>query len=657
VSHPPHAPLAFRLGVVGHRPNRLAGADLALLEQRLGEIASHVKQKVAAFGQGDGGYAAGAPRLRALSPLAEGVDRVFADAVLAQGFELCCVMPFAEAELRKDFEPPRALEAGSLQRFEALLARARQETVLTRFELDGDRGDEAAAYAACTSVVVHQSDLLIAVWDGERQGLRGGVETGLEEARRQRVPVVLVDARQPHAARLLAAGEALPPYPLAAAGSAEQLLAALTRTVSEILALAPARLHHSGAQHGKEEDEDPARGLRRFYAERQHRVQLAFAWRWFRSLLSAGSHLPAAPPLPAELALAPASSAPAVPDAGTWKERRYERAVLDEWPADTSAALNAFADRLRPYYAWPDQLALFYSDRYRSAFVLVFSLAAFAVGMALFPLLAGFPSHGLGETLCTALELCAIATIVGLVVWGRRAHWHERWTDYRFAAELVRGLRMVSPLGGPRPFPRLPPHVEAYGRPEATWMAWYVRALERHAALPTLRLDAAQLEHAIAELAGFLRAQCVYHVRNAHRCELIEHRLQRTGATLFGLTLLACVLHLFPALHHAIPLVSQLSAGALTFFAGFFPALGASLAGIVNQGEFRRLHKRSVSMERQLAQRLARLGELRSAARAAQHVGPFAVELALQASEAARLVASEMLDWRVVVLDRPLEAA
>ena len=37
--------------------------------------------------------------------------------------------------------------------------------------------------------------------------------------------------------------------------------------------------------------------------------------------------------------------------------------------------------------------------------------------------------------------------------------------------------------------------------------------------------------------------------------------------------------------------------------------------------------------------------------------GAVAVELALQASEAARLVASEMLDWRVVVLDRPLEPA
>ena len=58
-------------------------------------------------------------------------------------------------------------------------------------------------------------------------------------------------------------------------------------------------------------------------------------------------------------------------------------------------------------YAWPDKLAVIYSDRYRSAFVLAFLLAAFAVGMALFPVGARLGPHHWAETTCIALELTA----------------------------------------------------------------------------------------------------------------------------------------------------------------------------------------------------------------------------------------------------------
>ena len=55
--------------------------------------------------------------LRALSPLAEGSDRIFAEEALALGYELCCPMPFYQEEFEKDFVAPAALEptpAGAL---------------------------------------------------------------------------------------------------------------------------------------------------------------------------------------------------------------------------------------------------------------------------------------------------------------------------------------------------------------------------------------------------------------------------------------------------------------------------------------------------------------------------------------------------------------
>ena len=56
-------------------------------------------------------YAGGSPTLRALSPLAEGSDRMFAAEALSLGYSLCCPLPFAQAEYERDFAPPEALEA------------------------------------------------------------------------------------------------------------------------------------------------------------------------------------------------------------------------------------------------------------------------------------------------------------------------------------------------------------------------------------------------------------------------------------------------------------------------------------------------------------------------------------------------------------------
>lgn len=613
--HPPRPGLAFRVGVVGHRPDRLRVADLERLANVMREILLAVKEAVATFhAQQRKLFGDAPPVFRAVSPLAEGADRLFAQAALDLGFELCCPMPFAQAEFEHDFAPPVALEDNSIERFRGLLARAEQEMRLTKFELDGNRADRGAAYGAAGRVVLNQSDLLIVVWDGQSLGKSGGTEETFAEARRRGIPVALIDARAPHAWQVLSAESPSAETP------------GLSRVVQEALAL-PTPPRAGGPQVTLDD----------YYAERKPRFNPALLWRWFRDLLAAGKWSFAG-----------------------FRPADFETSVEPEWPRDESTAVSRLVDRLRPFYAWPDKLAVVYSDAYRSAFILCYLLAAAAVGLALLPLAATWlgARHHPGAVACSIAELILILLILAVVLGGRWRRWHERWIDYRLAAELIRHLRLMAPLGGGRPFPQIPAHLATYGNPATTWAAWYVRAVERDLGLPSADLSSAYLRQSLAHLDEMLAGQISYHQLNSGRCHKLERRLHKIGLWLLGLTLLACALHLVPghvggmALPRGLPWL-------LSFLCGFLPALGAALAGISNQGEFRRIAKRSAAMVEHLQQLRGSAAELeeqlgRPAPPQNQQMSVLVADLA---GRAAKLMVKEVLDWRVVFLDQPLKTA
>jgi hypothetical protein len=315
-------------------------------------------------------------------------------------------------------------------------------------------------------------------------------------------------------------------------------------------------------------------------------------------------------------------------------------------------------DQLRPFYAWPDKLAVGYSDIYRSAFVLAYLLAATAVGMALLPLAMGwniFEPH-FEETIFVFVELALILCILAIIWRGRRRKWHERWIDYRLTAELVRHLRLGVSLGIMRPFPQVPAQWASYGDPASTWMAWYVRAVERDVGLPSARLDTDHVSRCAQDLSAIINEQLNFHHTNAKRSHRIERRLHTMGLWLLGATTVACTAHLLFGLG-AIANTSPWVLGSLTFLAGFLPALGAAFAGISNQGEFRRLVMRSEAM-------CGRLGELEKRAGGiierltSKPMGSWAPRVSGEVSElaiqTAQLMVNEVLDWRIVFLDRPL---
>jgi hypothetical protein len=135
--------------------------------------------------------------LCAVSSLAEGADRVFAEEALVLGYAILCPMPFTQAEFEKDFLAPAALEPQSLAQFRALLDTARQGPGLRVMELDGARAQAPAAYAAAGHAVLDQSHLLVAVWDGGEAAGQGGTSETLREGLRRHIPVLWVNARAP----------------------------------------------------------------------------------------------------------------------------------------------------------------------------------------------------------------------------------------------------------------------------------------------------------------------------------------------------------------------------------------------------------------------------------------------------------------------------
>lgn len=631
-SVPPRVDLAFRVGVVGHRPYRLKSADMPQLVERVREMLLTVQQAVNehyADKENADRYSAAKPQLRAMSPLAEGVDRIFASAALDAGYSLTAVLPFSREEYEQDFSPEKKPEPESLDTFRSLLKRS--DTV---FELDGTRSDESYAYQTAGEVVLNQSDILIVVWDGERKNLRGGTEFSLDTALGRGIPVALIDAKAPHHWLLLTDRRQLRDL-LEDEGAMITL-----RESSDLSTLKDVTLSLLGfpkssvaSHHGHQLlRDDPNLGWNSFIKERRPCCNLAILWKWFRNILGQNRWLPLS----------------------IWVSP-YEDAVTDEWPRKTDHPVARVIDQLRPFYAWPDKLADRYADGYRSAFMLAYLLAAFAVAFALAPYALGMEEtapgiHHPGDLVFAVLEALAILTIITLVVIGRKLRWHQRWLDYRLLAEIIRHQRIVAPLGGMRAAPTVPAHLASYGNPASSWMGWYARSLERAVGLPTARVDREYLGHSLGDLQTLLKGQVSFHQTTADRCETIEHRLHWTELVLFGATLACCLLHIAGWVGWV-----HLRGPVLTFFCGFFPVLGASLAGIVNQGEFRRIAQQSRSMVERLQVQLRELDELsQSLAKTAQHPEQWSADIANAATVSARIMVTEVLGWRVIFQDRPL---
>jgi hypothetical protein len=644
-SRPPRARMAFRVGVVGHRPDRLPRdpAGLEAIRARMADILAGVAAAVSDFAGGSdaGLYSPAAPVLRAISPLAEGADRMFAEEALELGYHLCCVMPFAQSEFEADFSLPQSAAPDALAHFRDLLDEARQGAGLTTFELDGSSERRAEAYEAAGRVVLNQSDLLVVVWDGGGAGGVGGTLDTLRAAIDFNVPAIWIDSRGPHGCRvlrrpedldcLMTSGECPAPSSIEQPDDQHHLRGTVAELVVGELSLPP----------------DPPQEqshLDAYLGERKPRLNLAFAWKVFRDLLDEG-----------RLTLPRLRVADFIDQ------------VADDWPV---AEPPEFSSRrsgvawinaaLRLHYAWSDKLADRYADAHRSAFIWSSLLAATAVFLALLPMAAAWSHHNPRAIATAVVETGVLTFMVGIPLLAKRRRWHQRWLEYRVLAELIRELRILTPLGGGRPLPRTPAHLASYGDPTQSWMYWQTRAIARDVGLPDATVSGPYVADQLTHLLDFVgapaqgragahgkpRGQIGFHHANCERMERIHSRLHRLALALFTVTILGVALNLVTPLvmAHEPPWMGRW----LIVVSAFFPALGAALASINNQGEFARLQRRSRAMADGLAAIQARLAVI-----ADQPAGATLANVTALATQTAAMMVDENIDWRIVVLDLP----
>lgn len=641
-AHPPRARLAFRVGVVGHRLDKLpkTQSELDAIDERIRAVLEAVDLAIAGFCATDeaGLYNAGPPLLRAVSPLAEGTDRMFAAAALDRKYELCVPMPFLREDYERDFTTPESL-AG----FRGLIARAAAETALTTFELDQSRKDQPAAYGAAGRLVVNQSDLLVAIWDGD-EGKRGGTVETMKEAVSFRVPVLRIDAKPPFGWSLIRSADEIDAcidrHCTPEALDAEKLREEVADIVRAEIAL-PRAVPGREALYAPAAAAEPEKLVRTYFGEGQPRLSPYFLWKPFRDFV--GDFRVRLPRI---------------------RVRDFGDAAAAEWPAGqpeigVGAWVNA---RLRGHFAWADGLADYYADAHRSGFIATSMLAALAVLLALSPLVLGIEGnaeyHGLeiGLIFTEAVVLSLLFATIGRA---NAKRWHERWLEYRMLAEWVRQLRFMIPMGGGRPLMRTPAHLADYGDPLRSWIYWHVRAVARETGIPNAKADPAYVRDCLAFLAKTVgdegEGQLGFHRNSMLRGERIHRRLHATTATLVFLTIAGVVLHLLIGMHvfHIGKEDAETLNHVLLLIAAGFPALSAALANIDNQGEFARLSKRS----RAMADAFKRFHDdvLRLTGRIGTASPPSMADATALATRVATSMVEEVVDWRIVAIDLPHE--
>lgn len=190
----------FRVGITGHRPNKLPPGSREAVSLALGRTLARLDAAAAGSIAGARGSSSGRslPEFHLVSPLAEGVDRMAVQAA-PPGWVLDAVLPMPLRDYEQDFLPAGGAGSASLEEFRALLGRA--ASVVELPALGGEHAGTGEArnqqYAMLGTYLVGRSDLLVAVWDGRPAEGAGGTATVVAEALRRAVAIVWIDPRRP----------------------------------------------------------------------------------------------------------------------------------------------------------------------------------------------------------------------------------------------------------------------------------------------------------------------------------------------------------------------------------------------------------------------------------------------------------------------------
>ena len=609
--------MSLRVGITGHRQSRLPEVEVSRIGEQidsiLNDIAAGVDEAHLRYRED---YAADEKRLYFVSALADGADTLAAKRALADGWRLLAPLPFAKEDYAKDFSTEDREE------FEALLQQANAVV-----SLDGLRTSpmlEEQAYLQAGVVTVDQSDLIIAVWDGEEARGVGGTAMIKEEALSLGKPVIWINALADE-----------PPKFLHSRGVGDDFSA---EVVFDIIDQCVAPPPGDEVEHAFSGDNTHALAAYRvFTQERAHNFNYGSFYQFWDKLFLGkwpfNIKLSYKTPLQ-DILLARESTL-----AKKLKSSEHDQQVFD--------------NLIIPRFAWADHLAVHYGNLYRSSYYFNYLFAAVAVFLALLDLVAGEFGFG-NKTIWIGIEVTLICLILFVTTAGKRGRWHEKWIDYRQLTEELRQYRLYYLTLERGAGDDL---MKGEAGEAASWVDWYLAATRREAGMTSGDFSAASIR-IIADtvLNEEIRPQIAYHHKKAGMLHVIEHRLHHLGEYAFGATLFVCLFYLLLAfLAGKEPGVPEWAyetkkdiKGIVTMLTGFLPALGAALFGIRVQGEFGSTAERSHATAAQLQTIAGKFEQL------SEQETPRLERLRMCVEEAARAMLMENMDWRMLYISKPL---
>jgi hypothetical protein len=587
----------LRIGVTGHRIGAKfsqvqADAVRATVDRLLADITRLAGQTVES---NNWAFAPGEAVVSTMSALAEGSDRILAEAGLAKGHPLNAILPFWRADYRADFE-----SEASRKIFDGLLAQAGAV-----FELNGNRAAAERAYEAAGLLMLANADIVIAIWDQLPADGIGGTATIVEHAVAEGVPVILIDPRSPGEGVLLwRADLALPTARAGIEDVARRPLAPVLPQMISILLEPP------------EGDERAA--FRSALAERPRRWNFALAYPFLLFLVAVRA------------VRCSDLYQPYHRQDGAARWRAY--LDTDVRNARLSAVMTA---KPLDAYSFIDHLSIRYAQIYRSVYVFSYVAAAAAVLLALLSLVL---PPALKPSLLIA-EVALIVVILVLIGEGARRQWHRRWLEYRRLAELLRHLRLLLPLATAARLER-PGNRSSRAR---SWIRWYARALEREIPVPNLAVDRdylAAVRDAVRHAE--LKSQIAYNRNNAIAMRKAGERLHTLGSSLFFATFVVGIADL--AVYFLWPDIANAYQEWAVVLTALFPTIGAAVNAIRAQGDFQSVAERSEETAINLEALDAALLE----------EPPEFARLADRVEKVADLLMADLVEWHVLFRTLPL---
>jgi len=582
----PKPVLTFVVGVTGHRSARLKDEHRERIAQQLSEVFANIDAECRAeLNRNRELYAEETPRLSLITSLADGTDamamRCCPPTWTGIGLLPCPSYIYVDI-LGKTAGHGRVKEV--VDEFNAARDAAAQIITLPK----GRAGDNG--FARACGLMLRQIDILVAVWDTDPGQNAGGTADVVEHALEAGIPVVWIAANRSQKPWVIKhINDVARDTPMADA-TAGPIAEFVQRELGVGERLAGCR----GRWELDETDASAKTRLCEFFKENIPSLHHWIAYDWIKTL----------------------------PRLWLWRWTKKIGSANDvraEWQAFLSALPDGggFKERIEtqllPRFAAADALAIFYSHKYRSAYVLAYLLSVCAVASALASFVFFGSTHydlvPFGEIALATTELVFVSLIVVIVGSGQVGRWHDRWLDYRALAEMLRHLRFLGLLGQYEKRA----YLEAAARPSAGWVLWYFRATMRELGMPAGDLGPEyQRQILLAMVPAELDKQIQYHLNNMGALRHLHRGLHMWGNCCFGLAFLILFLFLFTlGISYYVPWISpQLAKYApyITAFTAFLPAFGAAFAGIRFTGDFEGFAERSAQTGSELDAMKQRFG-------------------------------------------------